>query len=90
MSSSVTILKKNLLPSLSAATAAAKGEKMNIREERRKKGLSQLRLAHEAGVSKYRVFLSEQGFIKLSQTELDKINIALKINKNDRGLYENN
>ncbi len=54
-----------------------KEQVMNIRIERKRKGMSQLRLAFHAKVSRYRLFLHEQGIIKLNFDEIGRIKIAL-------------
>ena len=50
---------------------------MNLKQSRKMKGLSQLRLAHLTKISKYRIFMAEQGFLKLTETEMKKINKQL-------------
>lgn len=46
---------------------------MNLRTSRKSKNISQLRLAHLSGVSRHRIYLAEQGFIKLTAKELKTI-----------------
>lgn len=41
-------------------------------------GVSQIKLAYEAKVSRYRIVLAEQGYIKLRPEELSSIETALK------------
>ncbi len=46
---------------------------MNIATWRLRRGFSQLRLAHEAGVSRFRISLAERGYAKLDLEELHRI-----------------
>lgn len=58
---------------------------MDIKQLRLNKGISQLKLAFLAKVSKHRIYLAEQGFIKLSKSELAKINKVIDCNEQEKG-----
>lgn len=62
---------------------AAKGEKMNIKLERKRAGLSQIALAHISQIPKYRVQLAEWGFLILSNEEVAKIRRAIAERKSN-------
>ena len=51
---------------------------MDLRKIRMKTGYSQMRLAKLAGVSRFRMHLSENGYIKLSQSEKQRLLNVLK------------
>ena len=54
------------------------GESMNVKEERKKLGVSQMRLSIQTGVSKYVISLHECGYKGLTMRDLKKISKALE------------
>lgn len=51
---------------------------MNIRILRKSKGLSQMKLAFLAGISRHRLYMYENGYLKLTKNETEKLNLVLK------------
>lgn len=50
----------------------------NLKDQRKKKGLSQMELSKLAGMGRYNIGLAENGQRELSKEETKKIKLALK------------